>query len=293
MSSIHSRLPHDEGHPLPESLILANAAQQAVEPKRLEPNTPYALLQSDGSVAIEVTEHRKPEPIADHIKASRTFADEASFVEYVKRHHDAGTEVYADLTTSTIIAHLDGPTASSGIANNRDRAGREAHLATLTLTKTPAWLAWVGQDGKLQTQVQFAEHIEDNLQDIIEPAAADMLELAQTFQATSGVEFKSSQRLSTGETNLKYAEKTEATAGRSGDIAIPERFKIAVVPFIGGEISYGVSARFRYRLRSGELLLSYRLDRPEKVLEDAFQDVLTAVKTGLEGTDVPVFHGKR
>lgn len=274
------------------ALVLATVAQQAVDPKKLDPNTAYAFLQADGSLGLVVTDPRKPEPIADHVKASRTFADEASFVEYVKRHYDAGTEVYADLTTSTIIALIDGPTASGG-ESDRDRAGREAHTATLTLTKTPSWNAWAAQDGKLQAQVAFAEHIEDNLQDIVEPAAADMLELAQTFQATSGVEFKSSQRLSTGETNLKYAEKTEATAGRSGDIAIPERFKIAVVPFVGGDTAYGVSARFRYRLRSGELLLSYRLDRPEKVLEDAFQDVLAGVKSGLESTGVPVFHGKR
>lgn len=278
--------------PLPESIILAATAQQAVEPKKLTPNTPYALLQADGSLKIEVTEHESPKPLADHVKATRTVADADSFIAYVARHYDPGTEVYASLSASTVTALIDGPTATDP-DKGRDRAGHEEHILSLRLEKTPSWNAWLSKNGQWLSQVDFAEHLEDNLSDIVEPAAADMLELAQTFQATRGVEFKSSQRLSTGETTIAYAESTDAKAGRSGNLSIPERFKLALIPFVGGETAYAVNARFRYRLRDGDLALAYKLDRPERVLEDAFKDVLEAIKTGIEFTEVPVFHGNR
>jgi len=272
---------------------IAALGAEASAPSQLSWATPYAVLQSDGSIAITQTPPRPETPLPDHVTANRVVVDPESFIDYVKRHYTAGTEAYADLARSSVIAILDSHNSSDdGKAPADERASWNDHKLTLVLEKTPAWLAWAAHDGKWLDQLAFAEHIEDNLSDLLEPAAATFLEIAQSLQAATAVEFKSSQRLSTGETKIVYAETVDAKAGQSGDLSIPDRFVIGVKPFIGSLAGYRINARFRYRIRGGDLSLSYKLDRPEVVLEDAFSDILTTIKEGLVATDVPVFHGR-
>jgi uncharacterized protein YfdQ (DUF2303 family) len=125
-------------------------------------------------------------------------------------------------------------------------------------------------------QLEFAEFIEDHLPNFVTPSAADMLELAQTFQATTKVDFASSQRVKSGETQLTYAEQQTATAGKKGNLSIPDTFEIALQPFENGP-AYKVQARFRYRIHNGALTLGYRLTRPQDVRREAFNEVVTGI----------------
>lgn len=209
-----------------------------------------------------------------------------SLAAYVNHHTvtDA-TALYADVEARRVVAVLDGHHAGS------DNAGWGEHRAALALRHTPEWLAWIGKNGQMRDQVAFAEHIEENLLDIVDPAGADMLELAQTFQATTKVSFKSSQRLSSGEQQLTYLEDTDAKAGAKGDLIIPTRFELALRPFEGTE-PYRVTARLRYRIGGGDLAIGYVLDRPEDVVRDAFDQILADIETetGLgayRGTEPP------
>lgn len=131
---------------------------------------------------------------------------------------------------------------------------------------------WLRLDGKLVGQEDFAEHIEDGLQDIVTPDGATMLEVAQSIQGTKSAEFKGARRLQDGNIGVEWVEETTATAGSRGDLEIPERFELALAPF-EGEDAYRVNARLRYRIRAGDLLLGYRLDRPGDVLRDAVDTV--------------------
>jgi hypothetical protein len=62
-----------------------------------------------------------------------------------------------------------------------------------------------------------------------------------------------------------------------------------VQPFEGAS-AFRMTARLRYRISAGGLRIGYKLDRPEDVLREAFDDVTQVVRTNLaEG--VPVFDG--
>ena len=192
--------------------------------------------------------------------------DAASFAYYWRKHQVDGTsEVYADVVAQRIVGVLNGHGAAD--------PGWGDHRVELLLRKTPAWQAWEKMNGSLVNQVQFAQHIEDRLIDIVSPAGAVMLELAQTFQAKTKVSFESSKRLSSGERQLEYRENIEAAAGRKGDITIPETFELGIAPFEGSP-AYKVIARLRYRLADGNLAIGFALERPEDVLRAAFGDVL-------------------
>jgi uncharacterized protein YfdQ (DUF2303 family) len=201
-----------------------------------------------------------------------TVRDIDAFVEYVQKHGLDETELWGYRDGSTVKAVID--------AHAADRAGWEQHVATLHLEADPDWRAFIERDGQMMQQARFAEFIEDHLHVFAKPRAADMLELAQTFQATTKVDFQSSSRLKSGETQLVYNEAVSAGAGKKGSLAIPDEFTVGLSVYRGTE-PYAVNARFRYRIEGQTLQLGYRLVRPDKVLDDAFDQVTSRVSTAL------------
>lgn len=191
------------------------------------------------------------------------------FAGYLDKHGIPDTEVWADIDSGTIRAVINAHDGSSRTMDGGDGAGWEDHTVTLRLRHTDDWKAWVGSDKKMVSQVEFAEFLEQQAPNVVSPTAADMLELAQTFRANTKVNFESSRRIKSGETQLTYREETEATAGRKGDLAIPDAIQIGVQVYEGGT-AYSMRARFRYRIVDGSLLLGYVLERPREVLRDAF-----------------------
>lgn len=209
-------------------------------------------------------------------------ADTRSFVAYIKKHELPQTEVWADLPGTRIIAVINAHMGTTG-DGVEDYAGWADHRASLAVRKTDAWNAWTALDRKFMTQQDFAEHIEDRAIDIAKPTGADMLELAQSFQAKQGVEFESSKRLSSGEAQLVYKETIAAKAGQRGQLDIPSVIELGLTPFEGAP-PYKVIARFRYRITNGQLLLAYALERPEDVLREAFLDVVSLAEDDLDRT---------
>ncbi|MGG5257483.1 DUF2303 family protein [Phycicoccus avicenniae] len=204
-----------------------------------------------------------------------TVTDATSFVAYLAKHALPQTELWANDRAGTVRAVVNAP---MGVVEDgvEDYAGWEDHTATLALPFTKDWLEWVARDGKMLPQNEFAEFIEDHLPNFVQPSGADMLELAQTFQAKTKVDFESSQRLKSGETQLTYVEDTTASAGKKGSLAIPDTFELALQVHERGPI-YRVKARFRYRISGGNLFLAYRLDRIDDVRRHAFDEVVTQI----------------
>ena len=204
-----------------------------------------------------------------------TFTDPMSLIGYLGKHEEPSTEVYADDRACTITAVINAHGASeAGLPGYAD------HKAVLTMRRSEDWKDWTKNDGQLMAQALFAEFMEDHLPNFVDPTGADMLELAQTFQATTKVDFASSQRVKSGETQLVYSEQQSASAGKKGSLAIPDTFAIGVQVFERGE-AYKVQARFRYRINDGRLLLGYRLTRPRDVLQTAFDEVVETVTSAI------------
>lgn len=213
---------------------------------------------------VEVTD---AERFADHPRrkvAHPTLTDVQSFVDYVGNHHlDGRTAIYV-ADGGNAVALLDDHAVNDenlGLPNHRD------HKATLRLTHTPEWLFWIGRDNVLGGQDDFAEHIEDGVADIVTPDGATMLEVAQSFHASMSTQFKSGKRLRDGNVQLQRMENTTATAGEDGDIEVPSVFVIRLAVF-EGEDPIDLTARLRYRVRSGQLSIGYKLDRPDRVLRE-------------------------
>ena len=199
--------------------------------------------------------------------------DADSFVAAVEQRGQA--TVYADEEKRALVAILNDDTL--------ENPGWRDALVSLVLRETPEWSRWKAGSGQLGEQEHFALRIEDGAPEIVEPPAAVMLDIAQSFRATNEVKFKQAGRLANGETQFTYDENIQASAG-AGNVSIPEAFTLGVIPFIGGDQAYEITARLRYTLRGGELKIGYQLVRPEDVERDAFNAVLADVTGLMDGT---------
>jgi len=195
--------------------------------------------------------------------------DATSFCEYYTLFHDENSRVFSDETTSKILAVLDYHAALEGAP----RWGK--HRIDLTLRHSEEWTTWKAKDGQRIPQMEFAEFVEDNGPDIIDPDAATMLEVARDLSAKSDVDFASAIRMNNGSVQFKYSEQTKGTFG-NGSVEVPERFVISVPVYIGTD-RVSVTARLRYRINAGKLTFWYDLLRADAIERDAFKAVQSSI----------------
>lgn len=270
-----------------------DVALQAGGPRLVEPGATYAVpIPAGGAVAIVDRDLDKYRDRPRRIFGTAVVHDADGFIRYLGKHGLPETEVYADVTRQQLVGVVNAhETVDSGEpidAVDADAgAGWGDHRVLLQLHQTTAWKAWATLDRKLLDQVAFAEHVEDRLVDVVDPSAADLLEIAQTFSAKRKASFESSTRLSTGIVQVAYREEEESKAGKRGQLSFPEQITLGLVPFEGGT-AYKVTARLRYRLTDGVLRIGFVLDRPEDVLRSAFLDSVLRVSTEVQH---PVLNG--
>lgn len=196
--------------------------------------------------------------------------------------------VYQPATLEAFIAYVAEKKATKGLSiwveptpaapkvvallNDHDGidtpAWRDYRVET-ALELTEEWKHWLGKDDELMPQAAFAEHVEDGIAEILEPDAAQMLEIAQSIQLATSATIRNAQRLTDGRVKFVYDEEIEGKAGEEGEYSIPTEFKLLIAPFLGEE-AREIGARFRYRHnRGGEISIGYKLNRPNQVLLDA------------------------
>lgn len=215
------------------------------------------------------------------VRGTATVTDTASWLAYFGKHKQATSEVFGDVRQNTITALLNAPGALNPAWGD--------HRVALKLQPSAAWQAWTGKNGKLLSQSDFAEHVEDRTPDFVTPDAASMLEIAQSVQATTGVKFESSIRLADGQRRLQYLEQVESKAGQRGNLDVPTEFEIRLQVWRGVAIVVPLTARLRIRIAPQGLLLTYVLDRLEDVLDAAWDALLEELR---EAIDVPILSGQ-
>ncbi|MBG6083270.1 DUF2303 family protein [Zhihengliuella flava] len=259
-----------------ETGAYADLAQAAVFPKELEAGKIYAFSDHERGIFTVDTDQYSARPRRQ--ETNHRVSNVVSFIAYLEKWGRRGeTEIFARPADGTIEAIIDAGHTRDGRTDDKIAPGRGAHGVILDLKQTKELRAWKTFDGRLNGQEEFAEFIEDQAATIINPSSADMLELAQSLQVAKSVDFKSGSRLADGNTTFQYVETQAARAGQSGNLEIPSELQLAITPYEGGE-PYKVTARFRYRLRESRLLLGFKLDRIDKVIEAAFNDIAEQVE---------------
>jgi uncharacterized protein YfdQ (DUF2303 family) len=240
----------------------------------------------------------KPETIAevDGVKFVLVpgIAGHPSKIETVNLHQNAihprrkvgKVELFDSLSLNAIMAENTGHNITVYVDRNamkpaivavlnghgKGGPGWGDHRASIAFRPTPQWIKWTDIDGKMMSQADFANFIEDNLADVRNPAAADMLEISQFLEVTRTTNFKSVTRPKTGLIQFK----NEAADQVIGDMQVPDTITLFLAPMFGTS-ALEVTARFRYRIENGVLKLGVKLQRIEEIMATILDDFVALI----------------
>jgi uncharacterized protein YfdQ (DUF2303 family) len=208
--------------------------------------------------------------------------DATSFSAYVKEFAQESATVFFDEEKRTFLAILDYHGGGSGTASGEKPRWCD-HVATFVARTTPEWDLWSGRNQKPFGQVEFATFLEDNMLEVVEPAGAELLEIARTLETKQDVAYSSGIRLDNGAARIHYDEVIKGTANtQAGIVEIPTQFTLQMQVIRGGS-AFRFPARLKYRIKDRALILWYEIVRPHKILEQALNETVAAIQeaTGL------------
>lgn len=254
--------------------ITALGPQQAPQPNGGDESIPFVIVPNQHRV--EDLEKLLPRPT--RARGNTTLRDAKSFIRYVNTQKEEGTRIFGTVEPPKFVAVFND--------HLQDGAGWRDHTATYACPLSIEWATWKGKNGVKMSQEAFAQFIEDNSPDCVDPPSADMIEISRSLEAKKAVNFAQSVRLPNGQHELTYEETVTGTAAK-GRLSVPEVFSIGI-PVLEGGGRYEVNARLRYRIDGGKLSMWFDLERPHKVLEDAVDGVRYQIE---EGTSLEIFNG--
>ncbi len=216
-------------------------------------------------------------PAPRRISAKIVANDVRGFIDYTSRHKLGGTTIYADSAkTPRLVARID----DNATTEAAPEPSHVEHTCTFPCPLTHEWQQWMGMNNKDMGQVDFAEFVENNLLDIVDPDGASLLTACLSFQDTGSAEFKSAVRLEDGRVQFSYIEKD-----KTGELKFPAKLTLALPVFEGMDTRFSLEAKLRYRVdRDHGLKLKYILDRPDLALKAAYERLITLVgdSTGVQ-----------
>lgn len=247
---------------LSEAVDYAREAKSTTEPTRI--GTGLSVFVPPGFThQIVDTDHLQIEP--SRRKRSVTLTRTSALVDYLRR--------YVSPIDCTLYVTPDPPSVV-GILD--DTHGWRDDRATLRWRQTTGWLRWANASGKMLDQETFANLIEEGLTEIAKPTGADLLELAQSIQATTAARFSSDRRIVSGQVQFSYVEEIDAKAGKDGKMSIPAEITLVLTPFEGAA-PRPITARLRYRITQGKLSLGVVLNQPTEFVLDAVDAEVQAI----------------
>lgn len=257
-----------------------------------EVRKPFAVPADHDFIAVpegwKLEDTERLEPVPRRKVSNVSLADEAGFVDYLKRH--------GSLASCTIWCDADYPSGRMGytaiLNDHKESADGQQwrdHIAKFAPEKSVEWSRWVGKNKAQMSQLEFAEFIENNLSDIASadgyPTGTAMLQMATSLEIAQDSRIKSAIRLQSGGVRMEYVEDDTAETVKSMEVF--SRFALGLPVFRGCD-AYQLEARLKYRLASGKLSFWYELQRHDKVLEAAAQTITASIQ---QKAGFPIYHG--
>lgn len=220
-----------------------------------------------------------------------------SFIELLERHKTEHSAIFADTdwnkpSLTAVVDYSSSTDADFG-----------QHRIHYSFPRSEEWKVWVGKHSRPLSQVDFAEFIEDHIQDLSAPDTLeeeqferlfsckvgypnDLVMLSRGLQINAEVRVKTALKLQSGESQIVFEEDHKNADGQP--ISVPGVFIINIPIFHGGA-STRIPVRLRYKLRDGAINWTFMLHRPDVyITEEVRRDLERAARE----TELPKFEGK-
>lgn len=221
----------------------------------------------------------------------------ASLIDLTNRHKDQDSVIFGDIDASapSVFAVFD--------YHQKDLSPRYGtHRAVYSFPLSDEWKAWLGKDGALMTQGDWASFIEDHIADLASPTDGECSEFERVFQTkiatpselitlSRGLQISVESKvrdfrtLQSGEVEISFEEVHKD--GRGEKLVVPGLFVLNIPLFVDAERTR-ILARLRYRKANSSVVWFYQLYRAKQELRAAMR--LEAEKVSAE-TELPLFEG--
>lgn len=165
-------------------------------------------------------------------------------------------------------------------------AGWRDDKLVLALTPDEDWKAWHAMSGTYYSQNEFGDRVEELLHTVLNPDQAELLEVIDSIRASTSGEFESRIERANGGQKLTYKQEHSVTAGRAGQLEVPQTITLELRPWENHPQTYHVEAYFRTRVNAGNLGIAIKLKPTRQIVREAWQAVTSAV---YDGTQKPVY----
>jgi uncharacterized protein YfdQ (DUF2303 family) len=256
--------------------------QQAVRNHNMGIEAPFVVTR-DGERVVSLAEMLPDTP--PRKVATVNITSVSSFCAYVNEHKGKNTRIFAQTMTApyflTAIMDYHGQT-------DIGTPGWCEHRAILNLTHTREWEKWKANNDRAFPQTEFALFIEDNLNDVFDPDAGVLMDMATRLEGTQETKFRGRVRLDNGDFGIVCEQDTKMGGGDGATIAIPKEIILRMAIFRGMQW-VEVKARLRVVFRAPNVTIGYSLIRADAMVDSAVASVndFIAAETG-----VTVFQGQ-
>jgi uncharacterized protein YfdQ (DUF2303 family) len=273
--------------------VILNAGKASCAPMQFfgsgrAPEKQVVVVPNGYSVQEIETEELNPSPY--RTKGATRLATVDSFIAYVERELIGGSTVCfanEDKGSFEAVFNYSGGCGIPGWGDSK---------ALLTLQQTTNWKRWMGLHGSRIGQLKFCDFVEANIDDIVSPDAATIIEMVTTLKLTRNASFTSVVDPRTGFATVNYIEKTTGENGGTGagQAEFQNRMVIGLNPFKGKDSSrFTAKANLRFELPDGDnpkgLVLHFSIINHENVLEAAFKAECDKVFAKMDELKIPVF----
>lgn len=205
------------------------------------------------------------------IRTDHVFLSPKSLAEYVSAYTDEMTTILFECpkekeVTAVLDYHWTSPSHCT-------------HKAKFKAEYSAQYKAWLDICQRPLSQLAAGEFLEERALDVVQPAAADIMEIIMAFDALKKVTFRQSTRLHDGQRQFHYSEENEAR----GSVTLPEELQI-LAPVFDGMEPQKIRIRLRYRIEDGSLRFTFKIHDRQDLEDTAFVRCGDSIETGIRGT---------
>lgn len=226
---------------------------------------------------MEDAKASKPGPI--NPAGTLTLLTPDSFSKAVTDYRDTRTQVFADSEKSEITALFDAVQSGDGFYDRKAGWGQlRAVIGFAESRKLKEWkrtLEWM-------SQADFANFIEDHLEDVLTPSGQELLSIATDLEASSTGGFKGKVNLDNGSVRLSYQDEVETT------VEIPRNLTLGIPLFEHGD-RYKLGARLRFIISGGSVKFKLLFTNLQDAKDQEFERIVQEIE---EKTSQPIYRGR-
>lgn len=213
---------------------------------------------------------------------TQNVADVNSFIAMVEREQIPSTTIIKAFLDDQAFCAVINYAEDGKIAGHSDRNIR------LELKHTPEFTRWSDMDRVRVSQKALAEFLEENMDDILEPTASEVIEMISNLKVKSKAQYHSVVDVNTGNQSVVFSESIKGETV-NGSLEFFSKFSIGVAPFRGSK-RHEMQCRLRFSVVNERMEVFFSIINRTQAMEKAFETESNLIKDVADKLSLPLIN---